>query len=125
VLSLKLKRLDEDNEKRRAVAARYCQGIKNPDIILPQGTQSPAHVVHIFAIRSAHRNALIEHLERHGIQTVIHYPIPPHKQQAYKEWNDLSFPITEQIHHEVLSLPMSPVLTEKEIDTIINVIKNY
>jgi dTDP-4-amino-4,6-dideoxygalactose transaminase len=83
------------------------------------------HVWHIFVIRTKERDKLQQYLKDNGIETLIHYPIPPHKQQAYKEWNDLSFPITEQIHREVLSLPMSPVLTEKEIDTVINVINNY
>ena len=125
VLSLKLKRLDEDNEKRRAVAARYCQGIKNPDIVLPQGTQSPAHVVHIFAIRSANRNALIDHLERHGIQTVIHYPIPPHKQRAYREWNARSYPITEKIHNEELSMPMSPTMSASDVEEVIAAVNSF
>lgn len=88
-------------------------------------TDDNEHVWHIFVIRTKDRDKLQQYLKDNEIETLIHYPIPPHKQQAYTEWNDLSFPITEQIHREVLSLPMSPVITEKEIDTVINVINNY
>lgn len=74
-----------------------------------------AHVFHIFTIRTKKRDELQKYLDDNGVQTIIHYPIPPHKQACYQEWNSLSFPITEQIHNEELSLPMSPVITKKEV----------
>jgi dTDP-4-amino-4,6-dideoxygalactose transaminase len=126
VLDVKLKYLDEDNARRRAIAHRYIQEIKNDKIILPEiPANDKEHVWHIFVIHTKERDKLQQYLKDNGIETLIHYPIPPHKQEAYKEWNNLSFPITEQIHREVLSLPMSPVLTEEEIDTVINVLNNY
>lgn len=126
VLDVKLKYIDEDNARRREIAHRYIQEIKNDNIILPEiPANDKEYVWHIFVIRTKERDKLQQYLRNNGIETLIHYPIPPHKQEAYKEWNNLSFPITEQIHREVLSLPMSPVLTEKEIDTVINVLNNY
>jgi len=125
VLSLKLKRLDEDNAHRRQIAMKYCKYITNQDIILPKGIDVPSHVVHIFAIRSAHRNALATYLDHEGIQTVIHYPIPPHKQDAYREWNDRNYPITEQIHNEELSLSMSPTLSDGDVDTVIRAVNSF
>jgi dTDP-4-amino-4,6-dideoxygalactose transaminase len=126
VLDVKLKYIDADNARRRGIAHRYVSEIKNDHIVLPEiSADDKEHVWHIFLIRTKEREKLQQYLKDNGIETLIHYPIPPHKQQAYTEWNDLSFPITEQIHREVLSLPMSPVLTEKEIDTVINVINNY
>lgn len=119
VLSLKLKRLDFDNAKRRNIAIRYKTEIKNNLIILPYGIESESHVVHVFVIRCQYRDKLIQHLQNMGIHTMIHYPIPPHKQLAYQEWNQRSYPITEKIHNEILSIPMSPTLTQKEVDTVI------
>jgi dTDP-4-amino-4,6-dideoxygalactose transaminase len=126
ILDVKLKYIDADNARRREIAHRYIRKIKNDNIILPKiPADEEEHVWHIFVIRTKERDKLQQYLKDSGIETLIHYPIPPHKQEAYKEWNNLSFPITEQIHREVLSLPMSPVLTEKEIDTVINVLNNY
>jgi dTDP-4-amino-4,6-dideoxygalactose transaminase len=126
VLDVKLKYIDKDNARRREIAHRYIREIKNDNIILPEiPADEKEHVWHIFVIRTKERDKLQQYLKDNGIETLIHYPIPPHKQEAYKEWNNLSFPITEQIHREVLSLPMSPVLTEKEIDSVINVLNNY
>jgi dTDP-4-amino-4,6-dideoxygalactose transaminase len=126
VLDVKLKYIDADNARRREIAHRYVSEIKNEHIVLPEiPADDKEHVWHIFVVLTKDREKLQQYLKDNGIETLIHYPIPPHKQQAYKEWNDLSFPITEQIHREVLSLPISPVLTEKEIDTVINVINNY
>lgn len=124
-LNLKLPNLDVDNEKRRAIAKRYLAEIKNDKIILPFWDLSSNHVFHLFVIRTENREGLQEYLTQNNIQTVIHYPIPPHKQKAFPEWNDLSFPITEKIHNEVLSLPISPVLTETEIDFIIEILNQY
>ena len=125
VLDVKLKYLEEDNQKRRKIAKFYRENIKNPEIILPEPYDEAAHVWHIFAIRTKERDKLQTYLEKNEIQTNIHYPVPPHKQQCYKEWSHLSFPITEQIHTEVLSLPMSPVLEDAEAKKVIEVINGY
>lgn len=124
-LNLKLPNLDSDNEKRRAVAKRYLSEIKNSKIVLPFWDFSNNHVFHLFVIRTENREKLQEYLTQNNIQTVIHYPIPPHKQKAFSQWNNLSFPITEKIHKEVLSLPMSPVLKESEVDYIIEILNQY
>lgn len=130
-LTVKLKYLDEENQKRREIAQFYCENIKNDKIILPidskkiKITEYLSHVWHLFVIRTKERDKLQKYLAEHGIQTLIHYPIPPHKQKAYKEWNNLYFPITEALHHEVLSLPMSPSLHFSEIKKVIEVINNY
>lgn len=119
VLDVKLKHLDEDIAIRRQVAEYYINNITNPDIITPRVKDWDAHVFHLFPIRTKKRDELQKYLADNGVQTVIHYPIPPHKQECYKEWNDLSFPITEQIHNEELSLPMSPVLRTEEISKVV------
>ncbi|WP_343614331.1 DegT/DnrJ/EryC1/StrS family aminotransferase [Flavobacterium sp.] len=124
-LNLKLPNLDADNEKRRAIARRYLSEIKNEKIILPFWDFSNNHVFHLFVVRTENRDYLQHYLSENNIQTVIHYPVPPHKQKAFQEWNHLSFPITEKIHNEVLSLPISPVLTETEIDFIIEILNRY
>jgi len=120
VLSLKLKRLDLDNLKRRSIAVKYKTEIKNSIVMLPYGVESESHVIHVFVVRCQYRDRLIQHLTQMGIQTLIHYPIPPHKQLAYHEWNHLSYPITEKIHNEILSIPMSPTLTEDEVNVVIS-----
>ena len=98
-------------------------GIKNPLIQLPLGDVNAEsymqHVWHLFVIRTNQREALQQYLLNHGVQTLIHYPIPPHKQQAYKEWNNLNYPISEQIHDEVLSLPMGPTLSAVDAERVI------
>jgi dTDP-4-amino-4,6-dideoxygalactose transaminase len=125
VLNVKLKYLDEDNKLRKEVAKKYIEGIKNSKVILPNVSDYNNNVFHIFPIRSKQRDELQNYLTENGIQTIIHYPIPPHKQECYKEWNSLSFPITEQIHNEELSLPMSPVLSEDEINWVISIINKF
>lgn len=125
VLDIKLKHLDEDNALRKKVAKYYIENIKHPDIILPKVENWDRHVFHIFPIRCNRREELQNYLSANGIQTIIHYPIPPHKQECYKEWNDLSFPITEQIHNEELSLPMSPVMTIREIEEVVSRINEF
>ncbi|WET03775.1 DegT/DnrJ/EryC1/StrS family aminotransferase [Flavobacterium sp. YJ01] len=124
-LNLKLPNLNADNENRRNVAKRYLSEIKNDKIILPFWDFSNNHVFHLFVIRTENRQNLQEYLTENNIQTVIHYPIPPHKQKALSEWNNLSFPVTEKIHNEVLSLPISPILTDEEIDFIIEILNQY
>lgn len=125
VLDVKLKYLDNDIAIRKQVAKYYIDHITNPEIITPIVNDWDAHVFHIFTIRCKHRDELQKYLTENGIQTIIHYPIPPHKQECYKEWNNLSFPITEQIHNEELSLPMSPVMTEEEIKTVVELLNNW
>lgn len=126
VLTIKLKYIDAENQKRRAIAKRYCNEIKKPSIILPKYPDNELeHVWHLFVIRTSKRDQLQAYLTENNIQTLIHYPIPPHQQKAYSEYSNVSLPITEQIHREVLSLPISPVITNKEVSKIINVINNY
>ena len=125
VLAVKLKHLETDNEKRRTIARRYLKEIKNERIILPYYSGQQDHVFHQFVIRTADRDLFQKYLKDKGIETMIHYPVPPHKQLAYNEWNNLSFPITETIHNEVLSLPVSPALTKEEVTYIIEIINEY
>lgn len=125
VLDVKLKGLDADNQKRRVIADYYRKNIKNPLITLPQAVDEKAHVWHVFGVRVDDRDAFQKYLTENEIQTLIHYPIPPHKQEAYKEWNDLSYPITEKIHREIISLPISPVMEEDEVKKMVEVVNNY
>jgi dTDP-4-amino-4,6-dideoxygalactose transaminase len=125
ILKVKLKHLDEDIELRKNVARYYIKNIKHPDVILPIINDWDAHVFHIFAILTHRRNELQRYLTENGIQTVIHYPIPPHKQNCYSEWNKLSLPITEQIHNQELSLPMSAVMTIDEIEMVVATINRW
>lgn len=125
VLGIKLKKLDVDNNKRRRIAEYYCDNITSPDIILPEIQKNLENVWHLFVIRHPQRNALQKFLFANGIQTVIHYPIPPHKQLAYKEWNELNFPITEKIHNEVLSLPISPLMTDNEVIKVVKILNLF
>ena len=125
VLDVKLKYLDKDNQRRREIAKYYLENIRNPKIILPKTYDEKSHVWHIFAIRTEERDKLQEYLKDNGVQTLIHYPTPPHNQDAYKEWNNMSFPITEEIHRTILSLPMSPVLTDSEVEKVVEVLNEY
>ena len=152
VLRVKLPRLDTDNQHRREIAQYYIDNITNPDIILP-GTKNPeqeplsalrsplsaqnspltthhppltaSHVWHLFVIRIHHRDKLQQYLTDHGIQTLIHYPIPPHKQKSYRELSHLSLSITERIHKEVLSLPISQVIDKTEIQIVIDSLNSF
>lgn len=126
VLCLKLKRLDADNEARRRVAQAYCEGIRNPLITLPTMPAEPSqNVWHVYPIRTPERNHLREYLSREGIETMVHYPLPPHKQQAYAEWNERTYRISERIHREILSLPMSPVMSDDEVWRVVDVLNSY
>lgn len=125
VLDIKLKHLDSDNNKRREISKYYRENIKNSKIILPDTYDEKSHVWHIFAVRTQNRDEFQKHLTEKGIQTIIHYPTPPHKQGAYKEWNNLSFPITEEIHNTILSLPISPVMTDSEIEKVVEVVNEF
>lgn len=125
ILDLKLQFLDADNQQRREIAKIYRENIKNEKIVLPKPYKEESHVWHLFVIRTKDRDKLQEYLKIKGIQTLIHYPIPPHKQNAYKEWNNLSFPITEKIHKEVLSLPISPVMNKEEAFYIAQILNEF
>jgi dTDP-4-amino-4,6-dideoxygalactose transaminase len=122
-LNVKLPNLDADNEHRKTIAKRYLSEIKNDKITLPFWDFSDNHVFHLFVIRTEKRKELQDYLKENGIETMIHYPVPPHKQKAFSPetsgWNNLSFPITEKIHNEVLSLPISPIMTLDEVDFVI------
>ncbi|WP_064714586.1 DegT/DnrJ/EryC1/StrS family aminotransferase [Flavobacterium succinicans] len=124
-LNLKLSNLDTDNEKRRRIVKRYLTEIKNDKIILPFWDFSKNHVFHLFVIRTSKRAELQAFLQQHGIETAIHYPIPPHKQKALENMNALSFPITEKIHEEILSLPLNPALEDEEVSAIIKALNEY
>lgn len=125
ILRIKLRRLDADNDHRRKIARRYIKQIENPHIELPHVHSWLRHVFHLFTIRCKQRDALQQHLTKQGIQTLIHYPIPPHKQEAYAEWNHLSLPITESIHQEILSLPISQVMTDDEVQQVIEAVNQF
>ena len=124
-LNLKLKYIQNDIVARRKAANYYLQNIKIPSIILPTVINEKGHVWHLFVISTTKRVDLQKYLSDNGIQTLIHYPIPPYKQEAYAASNNLTFPITEQIHKEVLSLPLSAVVSEEELDYITMKINNY
>lgn len=130
MLSVKLKYLDEQTQRRRDVAQQYMEGIRNPGITLPlaMGTSVQAlesHVWHVFVIRCERRDELQHYLLAQGIQTIIHYPLPAHQQQAYKNWDSRSYPLTEAIHKQVLSLPISPVMTPSEVEGVIAAVNNF
>ena len=125
ILGVKLKYLDNDNQLRKEAARYYLEKISNPKIILPEVKDWNAHIFHLFVIRSASRDKLMQHLTDSGIQALIHYPVPPHKQEAYKIWNDKSYPITEKIHNEVLSLPISQVITTDELKTVAEAVNSF
>lgn len=125
VLDVKLRHLDEDVALRQAIAKRYCQEIKNPKVRLPSVPDFTAHAFHLFPVFCEHRDSLQKFLEERGIGTNIHYPIPPHKQECYKEWSCMSLPVTEKIHREELSLPMSPCLTKEQVDWVIKGVNEW
>jgi dTDP-4-amino-4,6-dideoxygalactose transaminase len=131
-LRVKLQRLEQDNQQRRIVANYYSEHISNARVILPEVfnrslsiEQSLSHVWHLYVIRHPNRLLLQQYLEAAGIQTLIHYPIPPHQQGAYRQWNQLSFPVTEAIHQQVLSLPVSPLMKEAEMEAVVNAINQF
>lgn len=125
VLSVKLRYLDRDNDARRQVAHYYLENISHPDIMLPQVPDWDANVFHIFPVLCNRRDDLQQYLKENGVQTLIHYPIPPHKQKCYPEWNGWSFPVTERIHAEELSLPMSPAMTLEEAQTVVDLLNRW
>jgi dTDP-4-amino-4,6-dideoxygalactose transaminase len=124
-LNIKLKQLDSENDFRRNLAKRYLSKIKNDKLILPAYDFSKNHVFHLFVIRTSNRLGLQHFLKDNGIETMIHYPIPPHKQKALKSWNHLSYPVTEKIHDEVLSIPLNSSVSKTEVDYIISKLNLY
>ncbi len=126
VLDVKLPRLDADNARRRWIARRYIEGIQNPLVVLPSMPRDEReHVFYVFAIRTGYRDQLMSWLKGQGIDTIIHYPIPPHRQQALTELAGQSLPVTEQIHREVLSLPISPVMTDEEVEQVVKAVNGF
>lgn len=125
ILNVKLKYLDRDNKKRREIATYYRESIKNPLILLPRCKDELAHVWHIFPILCEERDRLQKYLSNACIQTLIHYPTPPHKQRAYAEWEHYSLPISERIHAQELSLPVSSVMTMSEADAVVEAINEF
>lgn len=125
MLRVKLRYLSKEIIARQRVSEKYLNGIQNPLIELPTVSDINAHVWHLFVIKSNQREKLVNYLTDNGIQTLVHYPIPPHMQAAYKEWEYASFPISEKIHEQVLSLPISPVLNISEIKKIIRLINDF
>lgn len=125
LLSVKLKYLQAETDARLLVADHYLKNIDNPKITLPIVTTKEGHVWHLFVIRVADRNAMQKHLNDNGIETNIHYPVPPHKQPAYKEMENERFPISELIHEQIISLPISPIMTMDELNQVIAVVNKY
>lgn len=125
VLSVKLPYLDKDNERCVRVANRYINGIKNPRILLPEKAVEGNHVYHILPVRCERRDILQAYLRDCGIQTVIHYLVSRHRQKAYQEWDGKSYPITEAIHEQELSLPMSSVLTDEQVEYVVQTVNRW
>ena len=125
VLHVKLQYLDADNARRREIAQRYINNIGNPHVTLPASDNGGNHVYHIFAIRTPHRELLQQHLQEQGIETLIHYPIAPHKQQALREFAHLQLPVTECIHSQELSLPCHPAMSDSDIERVIDAVNSF
>jgi dTDP-4-amino-4,6-dideoxygalactose transaminase len=125
LLRVKLKYLDSVIAKRRAAADYYLQHLDNKKIVLPEITSTEAHVWHLFVVRTEKRDEFQSWMEKKQIQTVIHYPIPPHHQPAYKEWKNNSYPISEEIHQQVISLPISEVISKDDINRVIEAVNSF
>lgn len=125
VLDVKLRHLDEDNIHRQEIANYYYDNIRNPKIMLPSRLLDANNVYHIFPVFCEHRDSLQLYLTNNGVQTLIHYPIPPHKQECYKEWSGVSLPITERIHRQELSLPISPILSLEDVRQVVECINRF
>lgn len=125
VLDIKLTHLDADNVKRREIAKIYRESIINPKIILPKAYDENACVWHCFVVRTEKRDEFQAYLGENGVQTIIHYPTPPHKQGAYKEWTNHSYPISEEIHRTIISLPISPVMSDGEVESVVKIVNAF
>jgi dTDP-4-amino-4,6-dideoxygalactose transaminase len=125
ILRVKLSYLDAENLIRQSITSEYLKSIHNAKVALPLAPVSEKHVWHLFVVRTENRDALMEHLKTRGVQSLIHYPVPPHKQKALSEFADLSLPVTEAIHREVLSLPVDPTMTADDIKKVIDAVNSY
>lgn len=125
LLRVKLRHLDSEIIQRRQVARMYLDSINNPEITLPTVIIEGQHVWHLFVVRCDQRERLQKYLSEAGVQALIHYPIPPHKQEAYKVWSDQSYPVTERLHKEVLSLPIGPTITKEQIGRVVKIINQF
>jgi dTDP-4-amino-4,6-dideoxygalactose transaminase len=125
LLLCKLPFLDQDNERRREIALKYLEGIQNEKIIKPSYSGKKDHIFHLFVVRVSDRVGFMEYLKSNSIGCLIHYPIAPHRQGALKEYSHLKFPVCEHIHEEVVSIPISPVMSDAEVDTVVQVLNNY
>lgn len=125
-LTVKLESLDADNRQRQQVARYYIDHIKNNLVVLPEWPLSPgSHVWHVFTVRVKNRAKFQEHLNSQQIQTIIHYPVAPHRQEAYSEWHDHTYPVSELIHEEIISLPISPVMKPEEINSVVEAVNSF
>jgi dTDP-4-amino-4,6-dideoxygalactose transaminase len=125
LLSIKLKYLQVETEIRRSIANAYLDGINNSNLILPFVSNPDSHVWHLFVLRTSNRDKFQQFLSDNGIQTVIHYPVPPHKQSAFKSMNSLNLPITEEIHKTILSIPIDISMSVEDVKTVIEVCNKY
>lgn len=125
VLDVKLKYLDAENQRRKEIANAYFEKVSNPLISLPMKNGDADNVFHIFPVLCKTRDRLQEYLAGKGVGTMIHYPIPPHKQVCYKEWSNLSLPVTEMIHSEELSIPCNPCMTNEDVETVVKALNEY
>ncbi len=125
ILSIKLPRLQADNNLRVQIANRYLSEITNEKISLPYYDGGASHVFHLFVVRVENRREFMDHLEKNEVGAMIHYPVPPHKQKALNEYSELDFPVADKIHKEVVSIPLNPVMTTEEVDKVIFVLNSY
>jgi dTDP-4-amino-4,6-dideoxygalactose transaminase len=125
ILNIKLKHIDTENEKRREIANYYQKNIINKVIVIPHTKNALSHVWHLFVIRTKNRNKFMDYMKKNGVQTLIHYPIPIHKQKAYKELKTLSLPITEKLSKEIVSIPIYPGLSKDNVRKITDLINRY
>ena len=125
ILDVKLRHLDDDNRRRQQIAHYYYDHIQQPLVRLPERLDDSQNVYHIFPVLCTERDRLQQHLREQGVETLIHYPIPPHRQQCYSDWNGLQLPITERIHEQELSLPMSPAMTDEEARKVVEAVNSF
>ena len=125
ILDVKLRHLDDDNRRRQQIASYYYDHIQHPLVRLPQRLDDSQNVYHIFPVLCTERDRLQQHLREQGVKTLIHYPIPPHRQQCYSDWSTLQLPVTERIHNQELSLPMSPAMTDEEAQKVVEAINSF
>ncbi|MFB2642100.1 DegT/DnrJ/EryC1/StrS family aminotransferase [Shewanella bicestrii] len=125
MLRVKLRYLEAETARRQHIAQTYRTNINNPLITLPQLKEELAHVWHLFVVRCENRGALQQHLTDNGVQTLIHYPIPPHKQQAYRQYAEMQLPLTEQIHQQVLSIPLDPTMSDEAVQQVIAAMNEF